>query len=118
MNKNNFSSAFITLVVLFFLWGFLTSLNDILVPHLKAAFDLKNWQAQLIQFFFFGAYFVMSWPAGYAIKRFGYQKGIIIGLSLMGLGCLVFYPAAEMVAYRASDPRIMLRGRNSASTKP
>lgn len=87
------------MVILFFLWGFLTSLNDILVPHLKSAFNLKHWQAQLIQFFFFGAYFVMSWPAGSIIKKVGYQKGIIIGLSLMGLGCLTFYPAAELVLY-------------------
>ena len=99
MNKNNYSSAFATLVILFFMWGFLTSLNDILVPHLKAAFDLKHWQAQLIQFFFFGAYFVMSWPSGYIIKKLGYQKGIILGLSLMGLGCLLFYPASIVKVY-------------------
>ena len=64
--------SFIILTVLFFLWGLLTSLNDILVPHLKAVFDLKHWQAQLIQFFFFGAYFLMSIPAGYLIKKLGY----------------------------------------------
>ena len=97
--KSNLSSAFITLVTLFFMWGFLTSLNDILVPHLKAAFNLKHWQAQLIQFFFFGAYFVMSWPSGYIIKRLGYQKGIILGLSLMGLGCFLFYPASIVKIY-------------------
>ena len=99
MNKNNFSSAFATLVILFFMWGFLTSLNDILVPHLKAAFDLKHWQAQLIQFFFFGAYFLMSWPSGYIIKKLGYKKGIILGLALMGLGCLLFYPASIVKVY-------------------
>lgn len=99
MNKNNYSSAFATLVILFFMWGFLTSLNDILVPHLKAAFDLKHWQAQLIQFFFFGAYFVMSWPSGVIIKKLGYKKGIILGLALMGLGCLLFYPASIVKVY-------------------
>ena len=100
MNKSSsYSSAFATLVILFFLWGFLTSLNDILVPHLKAAFDLKHWQAQLIQFFFFGAYFVMSIPSGYIIKKLGYQKGIILGLALMGLGCLLFYPASIVKIY-------------------
>lgn len=88
-----------TLVILFFMWGFLTSLNDILVPHLKAAFSLKHWQAQLIQFFFFGSYFVMSWPSGYIIKRLGYQKGIILGLALMGLGCFLFYPASIVKIY-------------------
>ena len=81
------------------MWGFLTSLNDILVLHLKSAFELKHWQAQLVQFFFFGAYFVMSWPAGMVIKKFGYKKGIIIGLALMGLGCFVFFPAAIVQTY-------------------
>jgi MFS transporter, FHS family, L-fucose permease len=91
--------TFLSLIVLFFLWGLLTSLNDILVPHMKAAFDLKHWQAQLIQFFFFGAYFVMSWPAGRIIQRVGYKQGIVYGLSLMGLGCFVFYPASEVQVY-------------------
>jgi len=91
--------SFIILTVLFFLWGLLTSLNDILVPHLKAAFDLKHWQAQLIQFFFFGAYFAMSIPAGLLIRRLGYKGGIVSGLALMGLGCLIFYPASMEQAY-------------------
>lgn len=81
------------------MWGFLTSLNDILVPHLKAAFQLRHWQAQLVQFFFFGAYFAMSFPAGLIIKKIGYQRGIITGLSLMGLGCLLFYPASIVKVY-------------------
>lgn len=96
---SQFRSAFTTLVVLFFLWGFLTSLNDILVPHLKAAFELKHWQAQLVQFFFFGAYFAMSIPAGIIIKKIGYKRSIITGLALMGLGCFIFYPAAVVEAY-------------------
>jgi FHS family L-fucose permease-like MFS transporter len=97
--KSNFTFSFLSLIVLFFLWGFLTSLNDILVPHLKAAFDLKHWQAQLIQFFFFGAYFAMSIPAGLIIKRVGYKMGIVIGLALMGLGCFVFFPASVVKVY-------------------
>lgn len=89
----------VSLVVLFFLWGLLTSLNDILVPHLKAAFDLQHWQAQLVQFFFFGAYFLMSWPAGMLIRKLGFKPGIVIGLMLMGLGCLLFYPASAVKIY-------------------
>jgi FHS family L-fucose permease-like MFS transporter len=88
-----------SLIVLFFLWGLLTSLNDILVPHLKAAFDLQHWQAQLIQFFFFGAYFVMSIPAGVIIRKIGYKGGIVLGLILMGVGCAVFYPASIVKIY-------------------
>ena len=91
--------SFVSLIILFFLWGLLTSLNDILVPHMKAAFDLQHWQAQLIQFFFFGAYFLMSWPAGRVIQKVGYKRGIVIGLLLMGLGCFVFYPASIVKVY-------------------
>ncbi len=91
--------SFIILTVLFFLWGLLTSLNDILVPHLKAAFELKYWQAQLVQFFFFGAYFLMSIPSGIIIRKVGYKRGIVIGLTLMGLGCLIFYPASVAKMY-------------------
>ncbi len=91
--------SFITLIVLFFLWGLLTSLNDILVPHLKAAFELRHWQAQLVQFFFFGAYFLMSLPSGIIIRKLGYKKGIVLGLLLMGLGCLLFYPASIVKLY-------------------
>lgn len=87
------------LTLLFFLWGLLTSLNDILVPHLKAAFDLQHWQAQLVQFFFFAAYFVMSFPAGWVIRRLGYRKGIVLGLAAMGLGCLLFLPATYIAWY-------------------
>ncbi|HMN90422.1 MAG TPA: hypothetical protein PKE68_10420 [Saprospiraceae bacterium] len=91
--------SFLTLIVLFFLWGLLTSLNDILVPHLKAAFELRHWQAQLVQFFFFGAYFLMSLPSGIIIRKLGYKKGIVLGLLLMGLGCLLFYPASIVKLY-------------------
>ncbi len=98
-SKSNFSYTFLMLIMLFFMWGFLTSLNDILVPHLKAAFNLKHWQAQLVQFFFFGAYFVMSFPAGLIIRKIGYKKGIVTGLALMGLGCFIFYPASLVKVY-------------------
>lgn len=82
------------LASLFFMWGLITSLNDILVPHLKAAFALDYVQAMLIQFCFFGAYFVMSFPSGYLVERRGYKHGIIVGLAVAGVGCLMFYPAA------------------------
>ena len=95
----NYLLPFAILTTLFFLWGLLTSLNDILVPHLKAAFALRHWQAQLIQFFFFGAYFLMSIPAGVIIRKVGYKRGIVIGLLLMGLGAFVFYPASVVKVY-------------------
>ncbi len=98
-NTTRFGGALYMLIMLFFMWGFLTSMNDILVPHLKSAFTLKNWQAQLIQFFFFLAYFVMSIPSGILIRRLGYQKGIVAGLTLMGLACLLFIPASYIQVY-------------------
>lgn len=84
---------------LFFFWGFLTSLNDILIPHLKSAFSLNYTQAMLVQFAFFGAYFLVSLPAGKLINRMGFKAGIIIGLLTTAVGCLLFYPAAEIKLY-------------------
>jgi FHS family L-fucose permease-like MFS transporter len=89
----------IALTSLFFMWGLITSLNDILIPHLKGAFTLSYVQATLIQFAFFGAYFVVSLPAGWLVERLGYKPGIIIGLAIAGVGCVLFYPAAAAAAY-------------------
>lgn len=89
----------IILTSLFFMWGFITCLNDILIPHLKNAFSLNYTQAMLIQFSFFGAYFVVSLPAGALIRKIGYQHGIVTGLVLAGIGCTLFYPAAGQHSY-------------------
>ncbi len=104
MNSNSgeqpsYLPALVVLTSLFFMWGFITSLNDILIPHLKAIFTLSYVQAMLIQFSFFGAYFVMSVPSGYLVEKLGYRRGIIIGLSTAGIACLGFYPAASMQSY-------------------
>lgn len=91
--------ALVSLTSLFFMWGFITCLNDILIPYLKAAFDLSYTQAMLIQFCFFGAYFVISIPAGSLVGKIGYRKGIVTGLTIAGVGCLMFYPAAALSTY-------------------
>jgi len=96
-NQNRF--ALFSLTSLFFMWGFITCLNDILIPHLKAIFDLSYTQSMLVQFCFFGAYFLVSLPAGQLVKKVGYQKGIVAGLVVAALGCLMFYPAASMHSY-------------------
>jgi MFS transporter, FHS family, L-fucose permease len=93
------STALALLTSLFFIWGFITCLNDILIPHLKAVFTLNYAQAMLIQFCFFGAYFLVSIPSGYLVDRIGYKHGIILGLAIAGLGCLLFYPAAGLRLY-------------------
>ncbi len=89
----------IMLTSLFFIWGFITSLNDILIPHLRNAFSLNYTQAMLIQFSFFGAYFIASIPAGIYLKKVGYQKGLVTGLIIAGIGCVGFYPAARELSY-------------------
>lgn len=94
-----YTPALAVLTTLFFVWGLLTSLNDILVPHLKAIFTLSYLQAMLIQFCFFGAYFIVSLPAGFLVEKVGYRVSIVIGLCASGLGCLGFYPAASARSY-------------------
>ena len=95
----NYTFALTSLTTLFFMWGFITCLNDILIPHLKGVFDLSYSQAMLVQFCFFGAYFLVSVPSGYLIKRVGYQKGIVLGLVIAAIGCALFYPAAAVFSY-------------------
>lgn len=98
-DNKNYTFALSVLTSLFFMWGFITCLNDILIPHLKAVFTLNYTQAMLIQFCFFTAYFVMSLPSGYVVEKIGYKKGIVLGLLIAGVGCLLFYPAAGMRSY-------------------
>src|ERR1700677_3875381 len=91
--------AMAMVTTLFFMWGFLTCLNDILIPHLKALFDLSYGQAMLIQFSFFSAYFVFALPSGKVIEWFGYKKTMVGGLFTMGLGALLFIPAASAPSF-------------------
>jgi FHS family L-fucose permease-like MFS transporter len=81
------------------MWGFITCLNDILIPYLKNAFDLSYTQAMLVQFCFFGAYFVVAIPAGWLVGKIGYKKGIVAGLLIASLGCVLFYPASALHVY-------------------
>ena len=96
MSKNKYIKAFIILTSLFFMWGLITVLVDSLIPRLKEIFELTYFQAGLVQFAFFIAYGLVSIPAGNLLHKIGYKKGIILGLSIMGIGCLLFYPAASL----------------------
>ncbi|VVE10387.1 sugar MFS transporter [Pandoraea cepalis] len=87
------------LATLFFAMGLITSLNDILVPHFKAAFDLTFRDAALIQSSFFAAYFVVSYPAGQYTARVGYRRALASSLWLAGVGCALFFPAAALMSY-------------------
>ena len=88
------TSALVIVTILFFMWGLITSLNDVLIPHLKSIYTLTYVQAMLVQFCFFGAYFIVSMPAGALIRRIGYQKGAVAGLLIAACGCALFYPAS------------------------
>jgi MFS transporter, FHS family, L-fucose permease len=95
----NYSFALASLTMLFFMWGFITCLNDILIPHLKGVFQLTYFQSMLIQFCFFGAYFIVSLPAGILVKRISYKWGIVTGLVVAAIGCALFIPAASYRVY-------------------
>lgn len=89
----------ILMVSLYFGIGFITAMNDVLVPHFKDLFHLSNLRALLVQFAFFGAYFLLSVPSGWIVGRIGYQRGIVVALSTMGLGLLLFVPASMLITY-------------------
>ena len=95
----SYGAPLATVTTLFFMWGFLTCLNDILVPHLKPIFDLNYARVMLIQFAFFGAYFIFSIPSAKVIDWIGYQRSMVVGLLTMGVGAFLFVPAASVPSY-------------------
>ncbi|WP_104695553.1 sugar MFS transporter [Helicobacter salomonis] len=95
--SNNFALA--TLTALFFMMGFITVLNDILIPHLRKIFDLNYFEAALVQFCFFGAYFITGGFFGKLLDKIGYPAGVVGGFLLTALGCVLFYPAASTASY-------------------
>lgn len=98
-NKNAYLIPFILVTSLFFLWAFLHNLNPILIPHLKKACQLSDTQSALIDSAVYLGYFLMALPAGWLMHKYGYKKGILIGLVLYALGALLFYPAASARSY-------------------
>jgi MFS transporter, FHS family, L-fucose permease len=92
-------AALVVVTSLFFMWGFVTALNDVLIPHLKSIFDLNYTRASLIQFAFFAAYFIFSIPAARLIDAIGYKRTIVTGVLVMGAGALLFLPAASVPSY-------------------
>src|SRR5271163_1609493 len=101
-----YRGPFAVMTVLFFLWGFSTVFNDILIPRFKEAFALNYFQAMLVQFAFFGAYFIgssiyfiLSALTGDPIARIGYKNGIVIGLLISASGAALFWPAAQILSY-------------------
>src|SRR5208282_1970166 len=97
--RPNYSRPLAVVTTLFFMWGFLTCLNDILVPHLRSIFDLSYARVMLIQFAFFSAYFLFSIPWSKIVNTIGYQRTMVVGLLTMALGAFLFLPAASAASY-------------------
>jgi len=95
----NYTRPLAIVTTLFFMWGFLTCLNDILVPHLKSIFDLSYARVMLIQFAFFSAYFLFSIPWAKIVNTIGYQKAMVSGLLCMSVGGFLFLPAASSASF-------------------
>src|SRR5579872_6765320 len=96
---NRYGSALAMVTTLFFMWGFLTSLNDILIPHLKSIFELNYAEVMLVQFAFFSTYALLGIPAGKVVEWIGYKRTMVLGLLTMGVGSLLFIPAAKVPSY-------------------
>src|SRR5437879_2999830 len=105
-NGQSYRGSFVVMTSLFFLWGFMTVFNDILIPRFKEAFTLDYFHAMLVQLAFFGAYFIgsliyfiISTTSGDPIARIGYKNGVIIGLLIAATGSALFWPAANTISY-------------------
>jgi FHS family L-fucose permease-like MFS transporter len=105
-SNQTYRGPFAIMTILFFMWGFMTVWNDVLIPRFKEAFTLSYFQAMLVQFAFFGAYgigsliyYIISMTSGDPINRIGYKNGVIIGSLIAALGSVLFYPAALMTSY-------------------
>jgi MFS transporter, FHS family, L-fucose permease len=94
-----YAGALVTVTTLFFMWGFLTALNDILVPHLKSIFELSYAEVILVQSAFFSAYFFFSIPSGLLIDKWGYQRAMVLGLAIMSAAAAMFIPAAKAPSF-------------------
>src|SRR5258708_11998414 len=99
VTERRFLVPFVLITSLFFLWVFGVNLNDILIPHLKKAFGLSDFQSSFIQVAFFGGYFLAAFPAGRLMEKIGYKKGILTGLFLCAVGAVVFLPASSSRIY-------------------
>jgi len=99
LTERRYILPFALVTSLFFLWAIGVNLNDILIPHLKKAFSLTDFQSSLIQSAFFGGYFLAALPAGWLMQRIGYKRGILAGLLICATGAILFIPAASIRVY-------------------
>lgn len=101
LTERRYLLPLILVTSLFFLWAVGVNINDILIPHLRGAFHLTDFQSSFVQVAFFGGYFLAAWPAGWIVERLGYQRGIVFGLIICATGALLFIPAAYIHIYAA-----------------
>src|SRR3984893_420908 len=99
ITERRFVLPLVLVTSLFFLWALGVNLNDILIPHLKKAFSLTDFQSSLIQSAFFGGYFLAALPAGWLMERIGYKRGILAGLLICAIGAFLFIPASYIRLY-------------------
>src|SRR5438045_5699175 len=99
LTERKYYLPFVLVTSLFFLWAIGVNLNDVLIPHLKKAFELTDFESSFIPVAFFGGYFLAAFPAGWLMERIGYKKGILAGLSLCAAGAVLFLPASSIGAY-------------------
>jgi FHS family L-fucose permease-like MFS transporter len=99
ISERRYAIPLILITSLFFLWALGVNLNDILIPQFKKAFQLSDKASSLVQFAFFGGYFLAAIPAGKLMERIGYKKGLLFGLFVCALGAFLFIPAASAQAY-------------------
>ena len=100
--------ALIAMTAIFFMWGFITELNGVLIPHLQSVFELTHFKSLLLDSAFFGAYFVMAIPAGRVVARVGYKMGIVVGLLVAGGGAFLVLPAAQMGSFNLFFPALFI----------
>lgn len=98
-NGKGYLFPLILVTSLFFFWGFVHNLDPVLIPHLRKAFQLNVFESTLVDSSVFIAYFLLALPAGYIMRKYGYKSGIILGLVLFAIGCLLFIPAANTAQY-------------------
>ena len=99
LTERKYLLPFVLITSLFFLWAFGVNLNDVLIPHFKAAFNLSDFQSSFIQIAFFGGYFIAALIAGRLMERIGYKRGILTGLFLCATGAILFVPAGSLGIY-------------------
>ncbi|MEY4540639.1 MAG: L-fucose:H+ symporter permease, partial [Bacteroidota bacterium] len=98
-NQNRFLVPLLVVMSLMFIWNLSRNFNDVLIPHLKRACQLTDFQSSLVQSAFFGGYFLLAIPVGIFIRKFGYRSGMITGLLIASIGAFLFLPAAETRYY-------------------